>query len=442
MTPTIIESIVNESFQYYENVSEAFRLKLIDDIQETHQWYNQRRGVHPIDELITEIDQYISNYRKVFEESIHPNMNWFDVGNLSGIEQKERKLLECEANIKFLEQLEKELLSDKKGDLHVTKKWKRYENTRWNKVIQDWKGILNKGISDYVIHGGRSTYSVTTQEIEKEALKYYDHYKERFKQKLEFELDALNAFEEEYYHQTRAFTSTKEGFLNVITVHQNELVFKRNFQGGDVSFRAINPVTGEESYLKNTGVSSLFDWDDFIKRTKNYDRSINFNGHELVANIVGKAYYCSYLKKRITELEKTMAPEKEPRKKTKARIIKEINFLHFFNNDANRMNKFFGVLKDLQFIDEGKNFTYPGNIRDIAILFKALIDLRDKEGKPLVRTTLNRKAMSRMLLSEIRGLNDPYETLKKAFSSTDSQRVEVTEEIYIDFLQELEKKLI
>ena len=119
-----------------------------------------------------------------------------------------------------------------------------------------------------------------------------------------------------------------------------------------------------------------------------------------------------------------------------------ISFLQFFNNDVKRLHSFFELLQDLQFIDEQKNYVYTGKKRDIAILFKALFELRDNQGRAIVKAISNRKKISRMILAEIKGLTDPYETLKKGFSTTDPQRIDTSEPTYVDFQEELKKVLI
>jgi len=188
------------------------------------------------------------------------------------------------------------------------------------------------------------------------------------------------------------------------------------------------------------GLNPKMNWFGRTDITK--EEKINRALFESKSNIL----YLRKLKQAISDKKEVNSHDKKPKIKennrSKGRPKNEMSLLTFFKNDTERKKKFIAFLQEITFIDESNTFCYPGKIRDLAVILKVLIDLRDQEDRPIVKTTTSRKDMSRMILREIKRINDPYETLKKGFSPYDPQRVDSTEPTYVDFLEELKKKII
>lgn len=126
-------------------------------------------------------------------------------------------------------------------------------------------------------------------------------------------------------------------------------------------------------------------------------------------------------------------------KSEKSKSEKSLTLLSFFMNNKDRVESFLNYLIDNKFIDTSK--TYTGRKPyEFALVFKALVDLRDKDGNMIVKHNTT-KELCEMLVTEIIDLKNPYPTFKKSLSPTDERRINIESQEYIDTKESLIKFL-
>jgi|GEM_PF-5143796 len=270
--------------------------------------------------------------------------------------------------------------------------------TYWMDFIKAWKDSYTNWTDTVYVKCmfEEKNFEITKKDIEGKSIKYYEKYKTDFQIQLEFAYDLHETYLYEYKRINMAFYCCRSGKNLEIeaTLKYNEFYFDTPlYSGGRGTYYMFYEDRGDGGYVYN--LRSL------LSASRKPHFIINEGDEEMLPCVLGKAYYCSYLYKKIKELEESQKKTK-PHKSKQSPEIKPTpkTFAEIFTVDDWR--KYIDVLceDEINLLKKaGKGYNYIGRMRkDKGVICGWISTL---QGKKIISADISRQNLASVLNAEI-----------------------------------------
>lgn len=164
----------------------------------------------------------------------------------------------------------------------------------WEKIIDKWEWFFTSQNRSILIKNIKESLIIPTDQIQTKALQYYERWKKGLNAKLEVVNDEKSYLQKTYLKIRQDFHLINGNYIQA-HIRYNELIYDDIGLSTMQVLQSVKNLDGSVSKLNDpTRNGIMFDINDIGPEMK-------FNQHETLSCVLGKAYYCSYLFKIITD---------------------------------------------------------------------------------------------------------------------------------------------